>query len=40
MFEQDRKQYKTKNEPVCPTKVCVHVFPLQSFMVESLEPEL
>lgn len=28
-----------RNIPVCPTKVCIHVLPLQTFKVASLEPK-
>lgn len=32
--------WKPKSKPVCPAKVCVHVFPFQSLIVVSVEPRL
>lgn len=33
------KENKVKKIPVCPVKVCIHLLPLQSFKVVSLEPK-
>jgi hypothetical protein len=39
MIKERKVKKEKRNIPVCPTKVCIHVFPLHSFKVVSLEPK-